>query len=455
MKRTIATICFLAASSLGAAADEADDYIGAQMRRRHIPGLSLAVIRDGKVVKAQGYGLANVETGTPATPETVYKIASLSKQFLAAGILLLERDGKLGLDDRADKYLDGAPGAWSDITIRHLLTHTSGLDEDPPDFEPFKVRPDADVVRSAYSAKLLFAPGERWSYSNLGYFVLGEVIRKAAGKPYDQFLAERIFAPAGMAATRTTTTTGIVPSRASGYSWRNRGLRNAEDWVAVRPSGAFLSTVLDMASWDTTLDSGAILPASSCERMWEPVRLKDGHDAPYGFGWRVDSWQGHRRVHHGGGLPGFQSDYERFVDDKLTVVVMMNSESGDPSKIALHLAGFYVPALAPPVPMPIEDTEPEVTSKVKAFIAGLVEGDPDLGLVSPRIADRLKSGGIAGLSAAFRDPGPIQSVALVERKDRGDGRSYRYRVTYRDDSLLAIFLLDKESKITGLGIEPE
>jgi D-alanyl-D-alanine carboxypeptidase len=155
------------------------------MRKRQIPGLSLAVIKDGKLIKAEGYGLANVETKTPATPQTVYKIASISKPFLAAGIVLLVQDGKIRLDDKLSQYLDNSPGSWKDITIRHLLTHTAGLVEDPPGFEPFKAQPDAEVIKKAHSRALLFAPGERWSYSNLGYFILGEILTRS-GKLWNE-----------------------------------------------------------------------------------------------------------------------------------------------------------------------------------------------------------------------------------------------------------------------------
>ncbi len=164
--------------------DLVDDYVKVQMQRRHIAGLSLAVVKNGKILKAKGYGLANVETSTPATAETVYKIASISKQFLATGIMLLVQDGKLGLDDKVSKYLDGTPAKWKDITIRHLFAHTSGLVRDPPGFDPFKARPDAEVIRSAYSTKLDFVAGNKWDYSNLGYYMLAEIIHKASGKPW-------------------------------------------------------------------------------------------------------------------------------------------------------------------------------------------------------------------------------------------------------------------------------
>ena len=146
----MSSLSILLTAAPSAHADRVDDYIRARMRWEHIPGLSLAVIKDGKVVRAKGYGLANVETNTPATPETVYKIGSVSKQFLAAGILILLQEGKVRLDDRVATYVDGTPDAWKGITIRRLLTHTSGLVREPPGFDPFKVQPDADVIKTAF-----------------------------------------------------------------------------------------------------------------------------------------------------------------------------------------------------------------------------------------------------------------------------------------------------------------
>jgi D-alanyl-D-alanine carboxypeptidase len=436
-------------------ADKVDDYINAQMLRRHIPGLSLAVVRDGKIIKVKGYGLANVETNSPATPETVYKIASISKQFLAAGIMLLVEEGKIGLDDKVSKYLDGTPETWREITIRHMLTHTSGLDDDPPGYDPFKVQADADVIRSAYPMKLLFSPGEDWSYSNVDYFALAEIIHKASGKPWSEFLTESIFAPAGMLSTRTTTTTDIVPQRASGYNWDKGRLENAENWVAVRPSGAFLSTVLDLAKWDAVLYSDRILNASIRQQMWTPVKLKNGTIKPYGFGWYSDLWQGHKRVHHGGSLPGFQSDFERFLNDKLTVIVMFNSSSGDVTKVALNVAGFYVPALAPPVLKGIADTEPEITARVKSIISGFVGGNLDMSLFTTGLTSSLNANVRSGTSDALRGPGAIRSIELVERQIKGDRRQYRYRVTYANDSLFFVCTFNRDEKVTGFGIDPE
>ncbi|MGZ3464136.1 MAG: serine hydrolase domain-containing protein [Gemmatimonadaceae bacterium] len=246
-----------------AAQQNVDDFIRDQMRELRIPGLSIAVIKEGKIVKEAGYGLADVETNTPATPQTVYKAASLSKQFIGAAIMLLVQDGKLQLDDRASRFLDTVPDTWKDITIRELLTHTSGIVRDPVDYEPFRAQPITDVVRSAYSLPLNSQPGEKWLYSNVGYYVLAQIISNASGKPWDQFIAERLFVPAGMVSTRTTTTTAIVPNRASGYTRDGETIVDAENWIAVRPSGAFVSTVDDLARWDAFLDTTSALSPSS------------------------------------------------------------------------------------------------------------------------------------------------------------------------------------------------
>lgn len=349
----VSLLLILLLISLSAHADKVDDYILTQMKGQDIAGLSLAVVKDGKIVKAKGYGLANIETNTPATPQTVYKIGSVSKQFFGAGIMLLVQDGKLGLEDKISKYLGGTPETWKEITVRHLLTHTSGIVREAPGFAPFKVQSDTEVIKTAYLLPLRFQPGEKWEYSNVGYFILAEITHKVSGKLWSEFLAERLFAPVGMTATRSTTTTDIVPNRASGYIQIGNKRLNAENWLASRPSGAFLSTVLDLAKWDAVLYSNTVLTASSREQMTAPVTLNKGTTHSYGLGWFLEPWQGHKRVHHGGGISGFSSDFERFVDDKLTVIILTNASNRDIQKIALQIAGFYVPTLTSPAEKPL------------------------------------------------------------------------------------------------------
>jgi CubicO group peptidase (beta-lactamase class C family) len=337
----VALAVFLAAP-LFAQADRTDIFIKDEMQRQNIPGLSLAVLKDGKVLKSAGYGVANRDPRTPATPETIYKIASVSKQFIATGIMLLVQEGKVGLNDPARKYLDRAPDEWQAITLRHLLTHTSGLVRDAPGFDQAKVQLDIEVIKTAYRTPLRFTPGDKWEYSNLGYFILAEVIRKVTNRHWAEFLGEKVFKPAGMTMTYTTNTGVNLPTRAVGYSDNNR-LLVAPNFRALRPSGAFLSTVVDLAKWDAALYTDAILTESSRRQMWAPVKLNNGTTHPYGFGWELISFRDRRLVYHSGGLSGFRAQFARFVDDKVTIIVLMNLDDVDPDVIVRGVTAIFMP----------------------------------------------------------------------------------------------------------------
>ena len=338
----VAALLVLLVPSGIARADPTDDFITAEMKRQNIPGLSLAVIKDGHLIKAAAYGVADIARKIPARPDTVYKIASISKQFIATGIMLLVQEGRLGLDEPISKYLEDTPDTWKDITIRHLLTHTSGLVREAPGYNPSMIMSDAEVVRSAYAVPLRFAPGVSWEYGNLGYFALAETIRRVAARPWTEYLNERVFAPAGMSSTFPTNTKEQIPNRARGYADNNK-LLNADDWPALRPSGAFLSTVLDLAKWDAILYTDNILSESSRRQMWTSVTLNDGTTRPYGFGWELTSFAG-RTVHHSGGMPGFRAMFARFMDDHVTIIVLMNLDDVDQRAIVTGIAAVYVRA---------------------------------------------------------------------------------------------------------------
>lgn len=345
--RTFYALCLLIPLVATIRADGVDDYIRAEMKRQNIPGVSVAVIKDGKVIKAEGYGLANVELDVPATAETVYKIGSVSKQFIAAGILLLVQEKKVELNDKISKFIIGTPDAWKDITILHLLTHTSGIVREAPAFDPFKVQSDADVIKSAFPLPLRFSPGERFEYSNTGYFILAEVISKAAQKTWAQYLNERLFTPLGMVSTRPTSVSDIVPKRADGYIRIDDKLQNAADYQAIRPSGAFLSTIRDLAKWDAALYSNSVLSQSMRDQMWSPVGLNNGSAHPYGFGWYLETIAGHKAVRHGGSLPGFRAESLRFTIDKLSIIILANGDNANLGPFALGIANHYIPGLIP------------------------------------------------------------------------------------------------------------
>jgi CubicO group peptidase (beta-lactamase class C family) len=322
--------------------DTVDRFVTSTMEQNHIPGVAIAVVRAGKIIKAQGYGVADLEQRIPVTPETVFKIGSVSKQFLAAGIMLLVQDGRLRVDDPVAKHFPGTPESWRDITLRHLLTHTSGVLREGPAFDPLKIQPDSIIIRSAFARPLEFPTGTKYQYCNVCYFTLADLIARVSGKPWDVFLADRVFRPLGMNATRTTTTTDLVPHRARGYAWRNTEYVNADEFLALRPSGAFLSTVVDLAKWDAALYEDRVLTKATRTTMWTPMRLTGGGVSLYGFGWQLDSLDGHWQVHHGGSLPGFRAELARFPNDSLTVIVLTNADGARPDRIAVGVARTYL-----------------------------------------------------------------------------------------------------------------
>ena len=322
--------------------DTVDRVVAAEMAKRHIPGVSIAVVRAGKVIDARGYGVADLENGVAVTPATAFKIGSVSKQFLATGIMLLSQEGRLSVDDSVSKYFAAAPESWRGITLRHFLTHTSGVTREGPAFDPLKVQADSLVVRSAFERPLEYQTGSKYQYCNVCYFTLADIIARVSGKPWDVFLSERVFGPVGMTATRTTTTSTLVPHRARGYVWRDSGYVNAPEYLALRPSGAFLSTVLDLAKWDAALYGDRVLTRASRDAMWTPTRLTGGGTSGYGFGWSLDSLDGRWRVHHGGALPGFRSELMRFPNDSLTVIVLTNADGARAEDIATGVARVYL-----------------------------------------------------------------------------------------------------------------
>ena len=240
--------------------DKVDEYIEAEMRKQHIPGLSLAVVHGGKVVKSKGYGLANMELNVRATPGTVYQLQSITKSFVACGIMLLVEDGKVRLDDKITNYLSGLPQAWSSVTVRHMLTHTSGIPSFVQDqgsgaaIVAFAQKTDSSeqIIRWAAARPLKFAPGEGRKYSSTGYHLLGMIIEKVSGKPWGHFLHDRIFSPLGMTSTRVFSQFDIIPNRASGYNHFGDVPVNGLTFTAAimeSAAGGLVSTVEDMARW--------------------------------------------------------------------------------------------------------------------------------------------------------------------------------------------------------------
>lgn len=329
-------------------ADEVDDLVKAEIKRLNIPAVSIAVVRDGKIIKEAGYGFANLEHQVAAKPETIYQSGSVGKQFTAALVMLLVEDGKLGLDDLISKHLPQAPELWKDITVRHLLTHTSGLGDPYLRIDLTKSYTDDQLLAIEGTIPLKFSPGTKWAYSNTGYHVLGFLCNKVGGKFYGDQLVERIFKPCGMTTARMINEHDIIPNRAAGYRWNDGKIKN-QMWVSpsmnTTADGSLYLTVRDLAQWDAALLGDKLLKPSSKEAMWTPVKLSDGKTYPYGFGWLLAPENGHKCISHGGAWQGFTTYIARYVDDHITVIVLTNRSGINPGRLNKLIAEHYVPGL--------------------------------------------------------------------------------------------------------------
>ena len=438
-----------------------DALVQAEMGRQKIPGLSLAVMRAGRIVKAKGYGLSNVELDVPVTPESIFQSGSVGKQFTATAVMMLVEEDRVGLDDRIPKYFPEAPEAWDKIAVRHLLTHTSGLkDYTDKDWDYRRDYTEDDILKRIQALPVEFAPGEKWSYSNSGYVLLGILIHRVTGKFYGDFLRERIFGPLGMTTTRIISEQDIIPHRSAGYRLAKGELKNQE-WVAptlnTTADGSLYFTVLDLAKWDAALYTEKLIKRSSLDEMWTPVRLNGGKTYPYGFGWAVKEMNGHRLIEHGGAWQGFTTAISRYPDDKLTVVALTNLDSrhSRPMEIIHKVAGLYEPALTPPPPPPpIEDKEPEVTNLFRDLLHRVSEGKADPAAFTEEARKVWFPDKIKELQEGLEDLGQPRRIDLLERKEDAGMRSYRYRLTFEDGRMFSLVLkLTGKNKIAGLEME--
>src|SRR4051794_6333113 len=317
------------AAARGDVAAQVDAMVARSLHRTYVPGVPVAVIRGGRdTLVFRGYGVANLEHHVPATAETVYPVSSITKQFTAAAVVQLAEQKRLALDDPVGRFLPGLPPEWRRVRIRQLLNHTSGV-PDRPVLLREDLPPDSVVARAA-DDPFEFAPGTRWSYSNVGYLVLGLIIEKASGESYAGYLQARIFQPLGLKGTRYCDPERIVAHRAAGYVQRDTGVVNAPytSMAALFAAGGICSTVGDLAAWNRALAQGRVVGPASWARMTTPEGAARAHG--YGYGLSVTPFEEHRLVGHGGELAGFRGASAYLPDDSLSVTVLTNlgSEHG-------------------------------------------------------------------------------------------------------------------------------
>jgi CubicO group peptidase (beta-lactamase class C family) len=379
-------VCISRVAAQTPALPDVDRFIKAELGRQKIPGMSVAVLRGDSVLLAQGYGVSSLEHQVPASDSTLYAVGSVTKQFTAAAIVLLSQQGRLQLEDRITRYLPEGSAVWNGVTIRHLLTHTSGIPDDTT-LDDRREYSESDLVRSAAGQPLLFEPGELQSYSSTGYNLLGVIIHRVSGVFWGDFLRDHIFRPLGMRTAGVNSDADRLPNGASGYFLVNDTLQSPEPVsrsIHALAGGGLSFTVQDLAQWAIGLNHAKVLGRAGLELSWTPVRLNRAGTYPHGLGWNLLEQRGHRRIGHSGAWQGMHATIQRYPDFNLTVIVLLNMGQANSEGIAVGIAGLVEPALTPPhhVPGGLKGATPP--KSIEHLLSAIASGS-EAQLVTPEL----------------------------------------------------------------------
>jgi len=352
ISRIILIFALLWASS-AAHADAVDDAVTAEMARQGIPGLSMAIVTDGKIIQLKGYGKATLEHDVAVTPDTIFQAGSTAKQFTAIAILMLERDGKLKLSDGLSAYFPDTPKTWRDIKLSHLLSHVGGIKDDEKLFALQTNPENAAIRRQIWKTPRTGPAGTSFLYSDMGYVLLGQVIEKVTGAPYHRYLDDNLFKPLGMAATRALSDRAIIVGRASGYEKVDGVLRN-QDWVSPAfnstADGSTYITARDFAAYLVALDAPPAWLVPFRERITRPTRLYNGTLQPYGMGWFLGRVRGTTVQYHTGSWQGFKAIIVRYPASRQSIVLLTNANVTDGYALVAAIIAKALPGLPPPPP---------------------------------------------------------------------------------------------------------
>jgi CubicO group peptidase (beta-lactamase class C family) len=312
------------------------------------PGAAIGVMQAGKMLHCQGYGMASLEWNVPVQPDTVFRVASLTKQFTAMAILILQMRGNLSIEDLLVTHLPDCPPAWYSIRLRHLLTHTSGL-VNVSELPAFQARAaqhllQQEVIELFRPLPLLFEPGTDFCYSNSGYHLLGQIIEHITQTNYEDFIHAAILEPLGMKNSYFQRKTPIILRRASGYIIQDSKVIPAPfaSSISTHSSGAMESTLNDLLIWERALHTNALVDANIQRLMFTPTRLPDGRCVEYGFGWSFSTYRGKTVICHGGWANGFRSLVARFLEDDLTIVILTNCREFSTERVGLEIAAQFI-----------------------------------------------------------------------------------------------------------------
>jgi len=318
-----------------------DRFVSGEMSRQKIPGMAVAVVKNGEAVVAKGYGFANLEHQVPVTTHSIFQSGSVGKQFTAAAIVHLEERGKLRLDDNIARYLPPTKARWGSITVRQLLTHTSGITEYEDEVDSRRDYSERRLTELVGLLPRRSTPGHKFEYSNSGYLLLGIIIRMITGKFHADYIRENIFEPLGMKTARIVSDADIVPNRVAGYRMSKDRILN-QDWVSPTfnqtADGCFRLSLNDLLAWERGVRARALLKPESWSQIFKPVVLKSGKTHPYGFAWEIRQKSGQTVHSHDGSFQGFEAILTRYIEEELTIIALANLVEVDLAQVTQHLA---------------------------------------------------------------------------------------------------------------------
>jgi len=432
-------LCSIASAATSQSVDTIDpalrtriDRIATQiLDQSGVPSASVAVVQGGKLVYTHAYGNARLVPLTPATPAMRYSIGSISKQFTAAAILMLQEEKKLSIEDPVGKYIPGLTRG-NEVTIREILSHTSGYqDYWPEDYvmTPMLQPTNAQKILDTWAKKPLdYEPGTQWQYSNTNFVIAGAIVEKVTSQPLFDFLTQRIFHPLGMRSVWNSDQTQIAPPDATAFYRHALGpLRLAPKegagWMFA--AGELAMTAHDLALWDQSLIAQSLLKPDSYKEMFTEVKLKDGKGTGYGLGVEVRDRNGHRSIEHSGEVSGFVSDNEVLIDAGVSVAVLTNED-------AVNAASYIAVALAPIV---ANDPVPPAEQQALEIYRGLQQGKIDRSLLAPNLNDYFTAEALADFTSSLAELGEPLSLRQTASELRG-GMTFRaFTITYPDRRL--------------------
>jgi D-alanyl-D-alanine carboxypeptidase len=440
-------------------ADLVDDRVRAIMAERHIPGAAVAVVKNGRVVRMKGYGVASLEFGVPVTTDTIFEIGSVSKQMTAAGIMLLVQDGKVNVDERISKYLANTPEAWKEVTVRHLLTHTSGI-KSYSSLEGFELAQRMkidDFIKKLAPHPLEFTPGERNIYSNSGFNLLAYIIETQSGKKYIDFMRERIFLPLGMTRTTDRDPRNIIQMRAAGYEWRGDAHSGRDGSLTdLMGAGSIVSTIAEMTKWDAALRGDKLLTAESKKMIWTQFTFSNGKPSPYGFGWRISDVRGHKLIAHSGQTAGFGAAIHRYVDDDVSVITLTNlGEVGMGTLIALDVAKQYIPPMSLKAVKTGVPIDPALKKNIDSALRGRFDVTVDEALFTSALARSLGTERSKSSASRLKNYAPLSEVRVVKRENADGKDTYSVIAATPRRLFLWRVVIDESGRIAELNLEEE